>query len=54
MTDDGCLDGNQINIRNEVSNFYRSFQDNILDCDILGSTIRENIGKLKRKCAPGI
>ena len=55
MTDDGCLlDGNQINIRNEVSNFYRSFQDNILDCDIHGSTIRENIGELKRKCAPGI
>ena len=54
MTDVGCLDGNQINIRNEVSNFYRSFQDNILDCDILGSTIRENIGKLKRKCALGI
>ena len=54
MIDDGCLDGNQINIRYEVSNFYRSFQDNILECDILGSTIRESIGKLKRKCAPGI
>ena len=54
MTDDGCLDGNQINIRNEVSNFYRSFKDNVLECYILGSTIREKMGKLKRKCAPGV
>ena len=53
-TEDGCLDNNQISIRNEVLSFYRSFKDNVLECDLLGSTIRENIGKLKHKCAPGV